>query len=108
MTNGIARKLGYWCEVLGLDGHRVEVEVISPNQVTDEKGETGAHLVGGRRITEDSIVIFTTRRLREDDVVHELLHVRFPEMSEGEVRSETRSLRIARDLNFIGGFAKER
>ena len=63
-------------------------EPISENQVVDElKGNTSGHEFIGIHINFKKKIgtIYHTRKLNEDDIVHELLHVRFPIWSEEKV-----------------------
>jgi len=84
------RVIARWCEALGVR-QTVRTERISRFQVTGEAGRPGASLVGVRFDAEQA-VIYHTRALTEEDVVHELLHVAFPHWSEAEVRAETARL----------------
>jgi hypothetical protein len=91
-----ARRLERWRSRLGLAAYRIGLERISPLAVCDERGRVGHELVGvvvdheQRRAT-----IFHTRRLSDEDVVHELLHVRHPGWSEAQVVAETERLLAA-------------
>lgn len=106
IPNTIARKISFWLYALGLDGFRVELERIVSGQVTQDNNEVGGHFVGVRVDGERLAIIITTRSLREDDIVHELLHVRNPDLDHKDVVSETESLIISR--NAIYGGAPER
>lgn len=46
-------------------------------------------------------VIYHTRPLQKDDIVHELLHVRFPDWSEQKVNYWTNLLLDQPDMNLI-------
>ncbi len=73
-----------WRHRLGIDRYRVRCQPTHPMQVTGPDGRPGQELVGV--IVEDRIAtIVHTRRLREDDIVHELLHVARPEWPHPEV-----------------------
>jgi hypothetical protein len=85
--------IGRWQRRLDLDEYEIRSERVSQFAVCDELCRVGNSLVGiladhqGRQA-----VIFHTRRLGEDDVVHELLHLRHPEWSEREVNAATARL----------------
>lgn len=59
--------------------------------VTGPEGRPGCSLVG-IVLDEHEPCIYHTRRLREDDIVHELLHVAFPDWSEDRVNAHTERL----------------
>lgn len=85
-----------WKMALGLDGYEIVVERISLFQVSDGYCRVGNSLVGVcAHHDRKSACIYHTRRLTEDDVVHELLHVRHPGWSEEEVNREARRLLAA-------------
>lgn len=100
MGNRIYRKVLFWRDKLGLTDYPVRVFVLHPMQVTDENGEAGVNLVGGRLGENGVIHIYRTRKLKEDDVIHELLHIRFPEDNEVQVRRMTSELIISRNVNY--------
>jgi len=104
MTNKIRRKLDYWQKALGLEEYEVVVEKHSKMQVTSANGEAGANVVGSSLSKQEGIItIFTTRPLREDDVVHEFVHMRYPEFTEEQVVAETASLILSRDSIYQEG-----
>jgi hypothetical protein len=74
----VAATMRHWVRQLGLGAFRVVCQPTHPMQVTGPDGRPGQELVGV--IVEDRIAtIVHTRYLREDDIVHELLHVARPE-----------------------------
>ena len=79
-----------WRRRLGVT-QQVELVRISPRQVTGEKGQPGCSLVG---VTYDAAtaVIYHTRAVTIEDIVHELLHVAYPALSEAAVVAETARL----------------
>ena len=104
MTNKILRKLNYWQKALGLENYRVVIEKHHKEQVTFEYGKVGGNAVGSSFDEENGIItIFTTRSLREDDVVHELLHTKYPQFTHDEIVTETESLIVSRDSNYLEG-----
>ncbi len=87
-----------WVAILAL-AVPIRHERISIWQVTGESGRPGCGLVGvycddaaGDAEKESVACILHTRRLTEEDIVHELLHVAHPAWSEGQVVGETAHL----------------
>ena len=77
-----------WQALLGISDWVILFEPISENQVVDEsEGNTSGHEFVGIQINFKKQIgtIYHTRKLNEDDIVHELLHVRFPIWSEEKV-----------------------
>ena len=77
-----------WQVLLGLSDWVILYESISEDQVVDEMEEnTHGHEFVGIHIdfTNKIGTIYHTRKLKEDDIVHELLHVRFNSWSEEKV-----------------------
>ena len=77
-----------WQVLLGLSDWFFLCESISEDQVVDEMEEnTHGHEFVGIHIdfTNKIGTIYHTRKLKEDDIVHELLHVRFHSWSEEKV-----------------------
>ena len=80
--------LGVWTRRLGVT-RAVRTERTSVWHVTREDGRRGCSLVGVVLRPGDEAVIYHTRRLTEEDVVHELLHVAHPDWDEAAVVRET-------------------
>lgn len=76
-----------WSRKLGI-GKAVATRRIPIWQVTGPEGRVGCSLVG-IVLDEQEPCIYHTRRLREDDVVHELLHLAYPHWSEEQVNLYT-------------------
>ena len=77
-----------WQALLGISDWVILFEPISENQVVDEsEGNTSGHEFVGIQINFKKQIgtIYHTRKLNEDDIVHELLHVAFPIWSEEKV-----------------------
>ena len=77
-----------WQALLGITDWIILCESISENQVVDElDGNTSGHEFVGIHINfkKNIGIIYHTRKLNEDDIVHELLHVCFPIWSEEKV-----------------------
>lgn len=77
-----------WQVLLGLSDWVILCESISEDQVVDEMEEnTHGHEFVGIHIdfTNKIGTVYHTRKLKEDDIVHELLHVRFHSWSEEKV-----------------------
>ncbi len=90
-----SRMIEYWQTMLEITDWEISCEMISEMQVVDalDRNTPGHEFVG---IAIESDVkkgtIFHTRALLEDDIIHELLHVRFPEWSEHDVNFWTNLL----------------
>lgn len=82
--------VNFWRQFLGVR-QMVYIERISPFQVTGPNGRPGCSLVGVV-YDEARATIYHTRALTPEDIVHELLHVRFPHYSEERVVAETHAL----------------
>ena len=82
--------LGLWTRRLGIE-RPVRLERASIWQVTGPDGRRGGSLVGVV-LGADGACIVHTRRLTEEDIVHELLHVAYPDWSEAAVIAETARL----------------
>ncbi|MEO9362373.1 MAG: hypothetical protein ABI348_00595 [Nitrososphaera sp.] len=79
------RLIEHWKERLGID-YYVSTERISLFQVSDSCCCVGNSFVGVCTWHDEKVAcIYHTRKLREDDIVHELLHVRHPSWTEDEV-----------------------
>ena len=77
-----------WQVLLGLSDWIILCESISEDQVVDDMEEnTHGHEFVGIQIdvTNKIGTIYHTRKLKEDDIVHELLHIRFHSWSEEKV-----------------------
>lgn len=70
----------YWEEKLNLKD--ITTKAILDDQVTYPKDLIIKEFVG---VSIKDKTIYHTRPLTEEDIVHELLHVKFPDMSEADV-----------------------
>ncbi len=89
MRRAIEDGLTYWQGVLGLGFIQIRMEQISQEQVTDTSGNIGHDLVGISLLDRKSrtAILFHTgsaRGLSEEDVVHELTHLKMPQFSRPE------------------------
>lgn len=101
-----AKPLKIWQFLLGISHWAILCEPIDEMQVLDDLYGTmpGNEFVGiAIDFATETGVIYHTRPLNDDDIVHELLHVRYPEWSEQKVNywtdliiqeTETNMLRI--------------
>jgi hypothetical protein len=77
-----------WQDLLGISDWVILSEPISEDQVVDElEQNTHGHEFVGIHIDFANKIgtICHTRKLKEDDIIHELLHVRFHSWSEEKV-----------------------
>jgi hypothetical protein len=89
-----------WQWRLGLVEWTARRERISPLQVVDETGMPGNELIGVV-LEALAFTIVHTRDLTEHDVIHELLHVAFPEWEHDQIELWTDLL--ASDEEHSGG-----
>ncbi len=82
--------LNYWQRVMQLQEYTITLKRISIHQVCDDTCKTGHSFVG---IHTDhatcTACLYHTRKLCADDLVHELIHVKYPYMTEAQVKNET-------------------
>lgn len=82
-----------WQRRLGLEEYVISCERVSIFQVADDFCSVGNSFVG---VCADhaarTAIIYHTRQLHEEDIVHELLHVRYPSWSEEQVNDCTWAL----------------
>ena len=84
----IKRKIRFWKEAFELNEWNIAVTKIDPESVTypDDIDECDRYYVGIEPHHIDKIAtIYHDRDLTERDIIHELLHVRFPDWTEDEV-----------------------
>lgn len=85
--------INYWKRKLDIQHYRISLQRIAENQVCDDDLNTGIEFVG---IYTDhkkfKAFLFYTRELRLDDIVHELLHVKYPDWSDDQVTLETEKI----------------
>ncbi len=79
--------IAFWRDYLSIS-QEVRAEKISPYQVTDERGRSGSSLTGVT-FTETQAIIYHTRALTGEDIIHELLHVSHSDWNEQMVVQET-------------------
>ena len=82
-----------WQRKLGLMDWYIVTEAIDDAQVTypdDLHGEDRSFV--GVHIAPPKAIIYHSRELREDDIIHELLHIAHPKWSEDRVQERTEEL----------------
>lgn len=85
--------LAFWKAILNLSAINVVFHRISIFQVCDECCKPGKNFVGVTyKQGESRAVIHHTCKLTEEDILHELLHVKFPNWSEERVVRATDEL----------------
>lgn len=97
-----AKRLERWQSLLYIEHWAIECEPIDEMQVIDDlKGTIPGHEFVGITINFRSLtgIIYHTRPLQDDDIVHELLHVRFPDWSEEKVNDWTSIITSQSDIN---------
>lgn len=93
-------EIEYWQSVLGLWAWKIRCTSISEMQVIDDLyGDRPGHEFVGVVIDEQLKIanIYHTRHLMKDDIIHELLHVRFQCWTEEEVVVWTNKLYDSED-----------
>lgn len=84
----VYERMEHWKTVLGITDWNIVCQVISETQVTDSLlDDTFGHEFVGieRDFSSKTGILYHTRALLEDDIIHELLHVRYPNWSEQKV-----------------------
>ena len=84
-----------WKDRLGISHWNIVCQEIDEMQVTDIwfNNSPGHEFVGIEIHAENqSAILYHTRSIQEDDIIHELLHVRYPTWSEQKVEVWTNVL----------------
>jgi len=84
----VHEQIEHWKKVLGITDWNIICQTISETQVTDMlMDDTHGHEFVGieRQFEFKTGILYHTRPLLEDDIIHELLHVRYPDWSEQKV-----------------------
>ena len=93
-------ELSNWQKKLQLQHYRIVCERISIHQVCDNNHKRGHEFVG---ICTDhancSACLYHTRKLRLDDIVHELLHVKYPSWTEEQINNETERILKVKEVS---------
>lgn len=87
--------LNYWQQTLGLSAWKITLERISSWQVTDvEAGRANISTIGIRIDDEETrkAALIHTRKLKPEDIVHELLHIVHPKWTHEQVVAKTQTL----------------
>ena len=87
--------INIWMNVLGLDEWTIDTESIDKKAVVYEEGvpESDQYFVGIQMDrVKNKACIYHDRPLNEEYIVHELLHVKYPDWSEDQVNAETEKL----------------
>ncbi len=88
-------RIGYWIDKLGLTGWTITIEAIEKKSVTyaDNVPDSDKYFVGIQINKESAQArIYHDRKLTEEDIIHELLHVKHQSWSEDQVNIETEKL----------------
>ena len=84
-----------WLKKLDLEEWSINTKAIDPESVVYDKDipKDDRYFVGIMSQEEAlCATIFHDRALSEEDIVHELLHVKYPDWSEDQVNKETEKL----------------
>jgi len=110
MKNESIRLIKKWQYHLGLQDWNIIVEEISENQVIDiyskRIDESGEFVGINRNFKNKEAILYTTRHIYEDDVIHELIHLRFPKMNETNVECLTNILMRVIENHFVDSFTE--
>lgn len=75
--------LDFWKKELDINETIIPVK-LTHFEVTGEAGKPPASLVGVSK-QDDKFYLFYTRKLTKEDIIHELLHVKYPDKIEEEI-----------------------
>ena len=84
--------VNHWINVIGLEGWTITIESIVPEAVMyDPDIPAKDRYYIGIQANHDKCIatIYHDRDLTEEDIVHELLHVKYPDWSEYQVNKQT-------------------
>jgi hypothetical protein len=82
-----------WLKKLELTDWTVELEPLNNEQVLCDCPAEDCYFIGiDRDFKNKSAVIFHDRDLTEEDIIHELLHIKYADWSEDQVNAETKTL----------------
>ena len=82
-----------WLKKLELTEWTIELEPLSNEQVLCDCPKEDCYFIGiDRDFKNKSAVIFHDRDLTEEDIIHELLHIKYADWSEDQVNEETKVL----------------
>lgn len=86
-------RLSHWQSKLQLEHFSIKAERISPSQVCNDHHKRGISFVGICTDHEKcEATLYHTRKLEIDDLIHELLHVKYPLWTENEINKETQRI----------------
>jgi hypothetical protein len=92
------KRLSYYRELIGIDSiWIINVSHILKQQVySEENCRCGNHMVGMDIDWERNIATINhTKKLKEDDIIHELLHIKYPEVTEDYINREVEKYKIS-------------
>lgn len=92
-TSELFSYINFWKRKLKIQHYHISLEKISESQVCDDDLNTGNEFVGIYTDHENlRAYLLHTRELKLDDVIHELLHVKYPQWTDEEVSRETEKI----------------
>ena len=82
--------INYWSKILGVEDYTIKTNQIEPEQVTfpDDIEEKDRYFIG-ISVENKEATITHDRPLTEEDILHELLHLAYPDKSEDWVNAQT-------------------
>lgn len=85
--------INHWQNKLEIKHYRVISQRISPLQVCDDNFQRGHEFVGiSTDHTKCVAFLYHTRKLQTSDIIHELLHIKYPAWTEKQVNDEMHRL----------------
>lgn len=85
----------YWQKQLEITDWTIKTERISRFQASTDN-QIGVEFVGICREGPKLAIIYHTRKLTEGDIIHELLHIKYPEWTEMQVEMQREKLQYNR------------
>lgn len=82
-----------------LTHYQIRCERISIHQVCDDECKRGHEFVGIHTDhTNGTACLYHTRNLHLDDLIHELLHVKYPLWTEEEINTQTAIMMLEKEV----------
>ncbi len=90
----VEKTLQKWQYILDITHYTINIEPINKAQVTYAKSipTEDKYFIGVSKTGKNTFTIYHDRPLTEEDILHELLHVAHPQLSESSVNYHTKAL----------------